>query len=205
MFLMFAIVIAIVIMVGFQRRERLKRSGIGEVDKMEGHKFEHYLGHLFRSQGYNAEVTQAAGDYGVDHLLTKQGKKIAVQAKRYKGNVGLEAVQQVEAGKAHYGASEAWVVSNSDYTDQAITLAKSNGVRLIARKELIEMMLKMNAPTKPTTTASSGSVSQVAAFPSPKKDNMCGLCGGTMIKRKSTKGEVYACSNYPGCKNIQAI
>ncbi len=171
---------------------------------MDGHKFERYLSHLFRSQDYNAEVTQAAGDYGVDLLLTKQGKKIAVQAKRYKGNVGLEAVQQVQAGKAHYGASEAWVVTNSDYTDQATSLAKSNGVRLIARKELIEMMLKMNAPAKPSATAT-GAVSKVAAAPSPKKDNMCELCGGTMIKRKSSKGEVYACSNYPGCKNIQPI
>ncbi|WP_235946958.1 restriction endonuclease [Paenibacillus glycinis] len=87
---------------------------------------------MFHFQGYHAEVTQAAGDYGVDLHLTKQGKKIAVQAKRYKGNVGLEAVQQVQAEKAHYGATEAWVVTNSDYTDQAYTLAKSNGVRLIA-------------------------------------------------------------------------
>lgn len=171
---------------------------------MDGHKFEHYLSHLFRSQGYDTEVTRAAGDYGVDLLLTKKGKKIAVQAKRYKGNVGLEAVQQVQAGKAHYRASEAWVVTNSDYTDQAYSLAKSNGVRLIARKELIEMMAKMNVPAKRSGTES-GSISKVAAVSSPKKDNMCGLCGGTMIRRKSNRGEVYACSNYPGCKNIQAI
>lgn len=33
-------------------------------------------------QGFSTEVTKAVGEYGVDLLLTKQGKKIAVQAKR---------------------------------------------------------------------------------------------------------------------------
>lgn len=43
---------------------------------MEGVQFEKYLGHLFRSQGYKAEVTQAAGDYGADLVLSKDGKKL---------------------------------------------------------------------------------------------------------------------------------
>ncbi|KAF6620872.1 restriction endonuclease, partial [Paenibacillus sp. EKM208P] len=38
---------------------RLRNSGIAEIDKMDGHQFEKYLGHLFRAQGYKAEVTQA--------------------------------------------------------------------------------------------------------------------------------------------------
>jgi restriction system protein len=28
--------------------------------------FEHYLGYLFKSQGYAVKVTHAAGDYGAD-------------------------------------------------------------------------------------------------------------------------------------------
>ncbi|WP_433945594.1 restriction endonuclease [Paenibacillus sp. SN-8-1] len=125
------------------KRERLKRSGIAEIDKMDGIQFEKYLGHLFRSQGYKAEVTQAAGDYGADLVLTKDSKRIVVQAKRYSKNVGLKAVQEVQGAIAHYRASSGWVVTNSDYTAQAFKLAKSNGVRLINRDELIEMLLQM--------------------------------------------------------------
>lgn len=44
----------------------------------------------------------------------------------------------------HYGASSVWVVSNRDYTEQAYTLAKSNGVRLVNREQLIEMILAVN-------------------------------------------------------------
>ncbi|WP_258881572.1 restriction endonuclease [Paenibacillus sp. sptzw28] len=177
--MVFAAGLGIVFFIGMLKAERLRLSGIAEVDKMDGHKFEHYLGHLFRSQGYHAEVTQAAGDFGVDLLLKKQGKKIAVQAKRYKGNVGLEAVQQVQAGKAHYGASEAWVVTNNDYTDQAYTLAKSNGVRLIARNELIELMLKIKTPKKPASSSKGATAKQTAAL-SSKQDSICDVCGGTI-------------------------
>ncbi|ETT30279.1 hypothetical protein C161_27528 [Paenibacillus sp. FSL R5-192] len=135
----------IVLKVSIQRKrnERLKRSGITEIDQMDGVQFEHYLGHLFRSQGFKAEVTKAAGDYGADLVISKDGKRIVVQAKRYKKNVGLKAVQEVQGAKAHYRANGAWVVTNSNYTEQAYQLAKSNGVRLIARDELVEMLLVM--------------------------------------------------------------
>ncbi|MEK3762656.1 restriction endonuclease [Paenibacillus sp. FSL P4-0338] len=138
-----AVVVALMIVVGQKRAERLKKSGIAEIDKMEGVQFEQYLGHLFRSQGYKAEVTQAAGDYGADLVLSKDGKRIVVQAKRYSKNVGLKAVQEVRGAVSHYGASAAWVVTNRDYTEQAYKLAKSNNVRLIGREELIEMLLQM--------------------------------------------------------------
>ncbi|WP_082926850.1 restriction endonuclease [Paenibacillus tuaregi] len=144
------IVIAIMIYVNVKRTERLKRSGIAEIDKMEGVQFEHYLGHLFRSQGYKAKVTSASGDYGADLVLSKDGKRIVVQAKRYSKNVGLKAVQEVQSAIAHYRASAGWVVTNRDYTDQAYKLAKSNGVRLIGRDELIEMLLQMREKTAAT-------------------------------------------------------
>lgn len=148
----------IVLMVYIQRKraERLKRSGIAEIDKMDGVQFEHYLGHLFRSQGYKAEVTKAAGDFGADLVISKDGKRIVVQAKRYKKNVGLKAVQEVQGAKAHYRANGAWVVTNSNYTEQAYQLAKSNGVRLISRDELVEMLLVMKE--KLSASKKSGSV-----------------------------------------------
>lgn len=90
-----AVVVAIMIVIQQKRAERLKRSGIAEIDKMDGVQFEQYLGHLFRSQGYKAEVTKAAGGYGADLVLSKDGKRIVVQAKRYSKNVGLKAVQEV--------------------------------------------------------------------------------------------------------------
>ncbi len=73
-------------------------------------------------------VTRAAGDFGADLILKKVDKKIVVQAKRYSKNVGISAVQEVVGSKAHYNADEAWVVTNSGFTEAAIDLARSNDV-----------------------------------------------------------------------------
>ncbi|MNW33527.1 Restriction endonuclease [compost metagenome] len=138
-FVAIAMVIAFIFYRQMAAVTRLRNSG----DKMDGHQFEKYLGHLFRAQGYKAEVTQASGDYGADLVLTKNDQRIVVQAKRYSKNVGLKAVQEVYGAVAHYRASSAWVVTNSDYTEQAYKLARSNNVRLINREQLIEMILQV--------------------------------------------------------------
>ncbi|MMZ55618.1 Restriction endonuclease [compost metagenome] len=125
------------------KEERLKRSGIKEIDKMTGRQFEQYLGLLFKGYGYSVKVTKLSGDYGADLVLTKNGKRIVVQAKRYSKNVGIQAVQEAQASIAHYKATEAWVVTNSNYTPAAYELAKSNQVRLVGRDELIDMILRL--------------------------------------------------------------
>ncbi|QQE81204.1 restriction endonuclease [Alicyclobacillus sp. SO9] len=138
--------IGLIIIIVYQSMQeaRLKRSGILEVDKMTGRTFENYLGHLFRSQGYRVKVTRESGDYGADLVLEKNGSKIVVQAKRYQKNVSIKAVQEVQASLAYYGAQQGWVVTNSGFTASAVNLARSNGIRLVGRKELMNLMLTLN-------------------------------------------------------------
>jgi len=49
-----------------------------------------------------------------------------------KRKVGVRAVQEVAAAKAHYRADKAAVIASGDYTDQAVRLARSNGVELLS-------------------------------------------------------------------------
>lgn len=182
------------LMVSLQRKrmKRLKRSGIAEIDQMDGFQFEQYLGHLFRSQGYKAEVTKAIGDFGADLILVKEGKRIAVQAKRYSKNVGIKAVQEAQSSIAYYGTDEAWVVSNSDYTSAAYELAKSNKVRLINREALIEMALAMRVQEVVTIEASSEVHIQ---------ENTCPKCGNNLVKRSGSRGDFFGCSSFPKCRH----
>ena len=53
-----------------------------------------------------------------------------VQARRWTGVVRHDAVQQAVAAMAHYGAARALVVTSSDYSEHAVTVANSNGVTL---------------------------------------------------------------------------
>jgi len=132
------------LIVNVLREQKLRKSGILEVDKMSGRKFEEYLQTLLKANGYYVQLTPASGDYGADLVLSTKGKKIIVQAKRYKKNVGVKAVQEIASAKSHYKADECWVITNSYFTEQAKKLASSNNVRLIDRNELMTWMLQGN-------------------------------------------------------------
>lgn len=118
----------------------LLSSTIDDIDIMEGYEFENYLKTLFFYAGFGAELTQKSKDYGADIILTDENhEKIVVQAKRYNKTVGVKSVQEVIGAKSHYKANEGMVVTNSTFSFEAETLAKENNIRLVDRKELIEM------------------------------------------------------------------
>lgn len=107
---------------------------IKDVDEMSGVEFEEFLVTLFQDTGHRAWKTGKSGDFGIDVLVQIEGRLIAIQAKRYKSNVGVKALYEAIAGEAYYKADEAWVVTNSNFTPQARTYAqKTNRVKLIDR------------------------------------------------------------------------
>lgn len=131
-----------VLIVNMVNATKLRKSGILEVDKMSGRKFEEYLQSLLIAKGYNVQLTPASGDYGADLVLSSKGKKIIVQAKRYKSKVGVKAVQEIASAKSYYKADECWVITNNFFTEQAKKLAISNQVMLIDRKQLMNLMIQ---------------------------------------------------------------
>lgn len=99
---------------------------------MTGHDYEYLVARYLRNNGYTGvKVTKGSGDFGVDVIAHKRGKKYAVQCKYYTGSVGLSAVQEAVAGKAMYGCDSAMVVTNSTFTSAARDLAKANNVVLM--------------------------------------------------------------------------
>lgn len=124
------------------RRRRIKRSGMDEVDLMNGRDFEIRLEMLFGELGWKVQRTPYQGDWGADLVVTKGSRKAAVQAKRSSRPVGVRAIQEAVASKAHYGCAEAMVVTNNSFTRNARSLARSNGVTLWDRDELARALLE---------------------------------------------------------------
>ncbi|WP_244933537.1 restriction endonuclease [Neobacillus mesonae] len=122
--------------------QKLLQSGIYQVDSMSGTTFEDYLATILKAKGYRVQQTPISGDYGADLILSTNGKKIAVQAKRYSDKVGIQAVQEIFSAKNYYGVDECWVITNSYFTAPAINLADSNDVKLIDRDQLVDWMLE---------------------------------------------------------------
>jgi len=192
-------IIVLVVLQNKRQKERLRKSGIKDIDSMDGIQFEYYLKELYISRGFEAEVTNASGDYGADLLLNKDGKKMVVQAKRYSKDVGIKAVQEVMGAKSYYKADEAWVVSNSYFTKAAKELAQKGNVLLVDRDTLIDFILVLNVGSvkpEPLKLASS-SVSS--------KNGTCIKCGSPMVLRAGKRGEFLGCSGFPKCRFTKNI
>ncbi len=101
-------------------------------DELSGVDFEVYLARLLKKLGFeDVTGTPTTGDQGADLLARKDGRKIAIQAKRYKGSVGNQAVQEVVGALKFYRADEGWVITSGRFTQPARALAQANGIRLV--------------------------------------------------------------------------
>jgi restriction system protein len=122
------------------RYDQLSKTGIFDIDTMIGSDFEERLMVMFKHLGYNVKHVGKTADAGVDLIIEKDGKKTAIQAKRYQSNVGEAAVQQVHTGKHFYHCDDAIIVSNSNYTEMARKVAKETDIKLWSRNDLIKSL-----------------------------------------------------------------
>lgn len=93
---------------------------------MTGEEFELYLKKRYEKKGYNVKLTSVTGDYGADLVIHGRGEKFIVQAKRYSKKVGIKAVQEAIGAINYYNADYAVVITNSEFTNNAISLAQMN-------------------------------------------------------------------------------
>jgi len=126
-------------------QQRFGAAQAAELDQLSGVEFEEFLAGLFRALGYTAELTPTTGDYGADLILSKDGRRIAVQVKRYVGSVGVAAVQEALSGMAYYKCNTAWVITTGAYTPNALELSDKSGVKMIGRSEIGNLMVQHKA------------------------------------------------------------
>lgn len=119
-------------------------SQVEHLDGLSGIEFEVYLGGIFKKQGFKVEFTPTVADYGADLLISRGDRRIAVQAKRYAGTVGISAVQEAISGMAYYGCTEAWVVTTGTFTPNAVGLAAKSSVKLVNRSDLAKTIYSVN-------------------------------------------------------------
>lgn len=98
---------------------------------MRGPDFEQFMREVFKTLGYQVQVTGASGDQGVDLIVTLHGRRIAIQLKGYLNSVGNSAVQEAYAGMTYYGCHACVVITNSVFTSSAKELAARVGCALI--------------------------------------------------------------------------
>jgi len=108
--------------------------------------FENFVANLFNTMGYETEVTNKTGDYGIDVIAKKEGEIIAIQCKKYQeGNhVSNREVQrllgsmQLKDLKANKGI----LITTSDFTKQAYFQAEDTPIELWNKETLHETVKK---------------------------------------------------------------
>lgn len=136
---------------------------VEEIDKMggkDGKWFEEYVATLYRTMGHRAYTTtemrkmgtlpklimkqRGVGEQGVDVVVDTNdrtgNKRMLVQCKHYSQNVGNSAVQEIVGALKMYKGDHAVVITNQYFTEPAINLAAVNGVTLIDRKRLPQLI-----------------------------------------------------------------
>ena len=112
-----------------------------DFDDMDGFEFEELTCDILVANGFEiAQNTQNSGDFGVDVIAERDGVIYAIQCKRYSGPVGIDAVQQVYAGRDFYECNVAVVLTNSYFSRAAQRLADKIGVVLWDRDMFKELL-----------------------------------------------------------------
>lgn len=188
-----------------------------DYDYMSGEDFEYFCADILRGNGFkDVEVTKSSGDHGIDVLAKKEGVKYAIQCKRYSKPVGNKAVQEAYSGKAIYNADVAVVMSNMDFTPQAIEDARKLKVELWDRNKIYLLQKNGNVDAGQYISQSidedySMQNTVVENFKSDQIDTLvCPNCGGKLVIRTAKRGtnigsQFYGCSNYPNCKYTRNI
>jgi restriction system protein len=114
---------------------------LANIDQMDGYKFEKCMGEIYEKLGYTVQHTPLSGDQGADLIITSKDRiRTAVQCKCYSNKVSNKAVQEVFTAINIHNCTRGIVVTNNYFTDSAIQSAQANGIHLVDRNKLQNLL-----------------------------------------------------------------
>ncbi len=114
--------------------------------------FESLITNLFQKMGLEARQTQASRDGGVDCVAFDPrpifGGKVVIQAKRYKGTVGVSAVRDLYGTVMNEGASKGILITTSGYGQTSFDFAAGKPLELLSGSNLLHMLAEHGTEAK---------------------------------------------------------
>jgi restriction system protein len=205
------------------REEGLQaRAGLTNLGAMTAREFDAYVERLFRSLGYQVEPASGRESLGVDWILTNaRGYRTALQTRRWRSDVGPEAVQQITGGAVYHRCDEMLIVTTATFTPEARRLARQMGTKLWDLEDLAKAASEIRAaerlsaasvlarPTepereagRPPVHAAERSREMVAAAQQAPATN-CPRCGKEMVRRAVNGQPVLVCRDFPRCNGAR--
>jgi restriction system protein len=109
--------------------------------QMTGRNFVNFLKQVFEEHGYAVETTGKKGQAGIDLVVVRDGRCVAIQARAAPlGIVDSKVVDQTHAGKAMYGCDAAAVITGAQFMPSARQLADRLGCKLIDGSQIADLI-----------------------------------------------------------------
>jgi restriction system protein len=177
-----------------KKREELSRQVQSKetLDSISPQEFELIVLEAFARLGYKVTHTPWSGDEGIDGLLDKEGKTMAVQCKRHKNNVGQPYLRDFLGAMVHAKCHGGIFVTTSDFSEGARTFAKANRITLLDGKEILHIL-------RETITEDFVLNGRLVKFPKVEPKT-CPQCNGRLRKQFGRYGLFWGCSNFPRCR-----
>jgi restriction system protein len=136
------------------RKDRLLNLTLESLKAMTPKEFEYTTAEILRRLGYkDIKVIGGSGDLGVDILAVKDGKKVAVQCKKYIKKKVTSPELQLFIGMmiTEYKADKGLYVTTSYYTKDAYHLAMKHKDKLEiwTGRTLAEILLRLQGQQEP--------------------------------------------------------
>jgi len=124
-----------------KKREFLNRAkALDSLRDLKPEEFQRLMWEAYRRAGYEVQETSFTKDGGVDGFLVKGSRRLVLQCKRYKGDVGEPFVRDLFGTMIHNSANGAILVTTAGISEPARQFANGKGIELIDGDALLSFV-----------------------------------------------------------------
>lgn len=130
-----------------ENRKKTMEQKVEQLYQLTPREFEEWTESLFKSLGFqNVVLTPQSGDKGLDLIAEKDGNKIAVQCKKFKGVVGSPVIQAFAGALQTAEIDKGYFITTGSYSVDAEKMAQDLPIELYDKNtlgDLIELAMKV--------------------------------------------------------------
>lgn len=132
-----------------EQRKKTMEQKVEQLYHLTPREFEEWPESLFKTLDFqNVVLTPQSGDKGLDLIAEKDGKKIAVQCKKFKGVVGTPVIQAFAGALQTANIDKGYFITTGTYSLDAEKMAQDLPIELYDRNSLgglIEVAMKSSS------------------------------------------------------------
>ena len=124
-----------------EQHRKMMEQKVDQLYHLTPREFEEWTESLFKALDFqNVVLTPQSGDKGLDLIAEKDGKKIAVQCKKFKGVVGTPIIQAFAGALQTADIDKGYFITTGTYSLDAEKMAQDLPIELYDRNSLVDLI-----------------------------------------------------------------